>query len=98
MKRLYIRILTAVSVCIMALSCNPDKAQQSHYLANRAPLAETAFLELPLGTVKAGGWLQDQLERQRTGMTGHMDSIYVLVDGPRNAWLGGDGDCWEIGI
>lgn len=97
MKDLYIRILTAVSVCIVALSCSPDKAQQSHYLANRAPLAETAFLELPLGTIKAGGWLQDQLERQRTGMTGHMDSIYVLVDGPRNAWLGGDGDCWERG-
>ena len=82
---------------LSAVSCADKTGMAPHYLANRAPLAESAFLELPIGTIKAGGWLQEQLERQRTGMTGHMDSIYVLVDGPRNAWLGGDGDCWERG-
>ena len=32
-----------------------------------------------------------------TGMTGQMDTIYEQVMGPRNGWLGGDGDVWERG-
>ena len=30
-------------------------------------------------------------------MTGQMDTIYEQVMGPRNGWLGGDGDVWERG-
>jgi DUF1680 family protein len=30
-------------------------------------------------------------------MTGRLDSLYAPVVGPRNAWLGGDGDAWERG-
>lgn len=37
------------------------------------------------------------LELQRDGLTGHLDSIYELVCGPNNAWVGGQGDCWERG-
>lgn len=37
------------------------------------------------------------MKRMVTGMTGHMDSIYTRVMGPRNGWLGGDGDVWERG-
>ena len=32
-----------------------------------------------------------------SGMTGNLDSIYEKVVGPRNGWLGGDGDGWERG-
>lgn len=89
-------IFLAACASLLAISCSTEDVQ-SHYLSNREPLAPTAYLELPIGAIKAGGWLQDQLERQRSGLTGHMDSVYVQVDGPRNGWLGGDGDCWERG-
>jgi uncharacterized protein len=64
---------------------------------NRAPLAPRAYLELPLGSITPAGWLRDQLERQAKGMTGHLDERYAQVVGPRNGWLGGDGDGWERG-
>lgn len=55
------------------------------------------YKELPLGSIKADGWLLEQLQRQANGLTGHLDEIYSEVMGPSNAWLGGDGDAWERG-
>lgn len=72
-------------------------AAAQDYIANRAPLLESRYMELPLGDIKAEGWLQLQLEAQRTGLTGHLDEYYPNVVGKRNAWLGGDGDAWERG-
>ncbi len=60
-------------------------------------LIDKPYSELPLGTVQAEGWLKEQLQRAADGMTGHLDTLYPEVCGPRNAWLGGDGDCWERG-
>lgn len=65
------------------------------YGNNRAPLAPKAYVELPLGAIRAQGWLLEMLERQRAGATGQMDRLYPEVMGPRNGWLGGDGDQWE---
>jgi hypothetical protein len=64
---------------------------------NRAPLAPKAYVELPLGAIKPRGWLLEMLRRQRDGATGRMDALYPQVMGPRNGWLGGDGDQWERG-
>ena len=68
-----------------------------NYPNNRYPLASKPYIELPIGDVKPAGWLKIQMERMCTGMTGHLDSIYTKVMGPRNGWLGGDGDVWERG-
>lgn len=62
-----------------------------------APLQPRPYAELPIGAVKPAGWLNEQLVRMRDGMTGHLDSLYPQVMGPRNGWLGGDGDVWERG-
>ncbi|MGM9759875.1 MAG: beta-L-arabinofuranosidase domain-containing protein [Parabacteroides sp.] len=70
---------------------------ESGYRNNRAPLLPKSYLELPIGAIHAEGWMQDQLERMRDGMTGHLDKVYAHVMGPRNGWLGGDGDVWERG-
>jgi len=70
---------------------------QPLYQNNRLPLIEKPYMELPLGSIKAEGWLNDQLVRQKNGLTGHLDSAYSLVMGKRNGWLGGDGDVWERG-
>ncbi len=88
---------------VLALFSNSVVAQQtgkpeaSNYLNNRAPLISKPFIELPLGAISPEGWLKDQLIKQKNGMTGHLDEIYEKVMGPRNGWLGGDGDAWERG-
>jgi len=88
---------------ILLAGCNhrenkiAEPMMQTSYLQNRSPLKPKPYLELPLGTIKPNGWLLDQLERMRDGMTGHLDEIYPEVMRPRNGWLGGDGDGWERG-
>ena len=72
-------------------------AQQAQYPNNRYPLAQKPYMQLPLGSIKARGWLHDMLVRQKDGATSRMDELYPEVMGPRNGWLGGDGDQWERG-
>ncbi|MBQ0114875.1 MAG: glycoside hydrolase family 127 protein [Bacteroidales bacterium] len=67
------------------------------YTFNRQPLQVKPYAELPLGSIKAKGWLQEMLHRQVTGATSQMDKLYPQVMGERNGWLGGDGDQWERG-
>lgn len=64
---------------------------------NRTPLESSRFAALPIGSVKADGWLLEQLRLQAEGLTGSLDEVYPQVAGPDNAWLGGDGDAWERG-
>jgi DUF1680 family protein len=73
----------------------PDDSM--NYQSNRPPLRMNPFIELPIGTIKPEGWLEEQLVRMAEGMTGHLDEQYDLVLGDRNGWLGGDGDGWERG-
>lgn len=72
-------------------------AAQPAPVFNRAPLAGTEYAALPIGAVAPEGWLLDQLQRMRDGLTGHLDEVYANCVGDRNAWLGGDGDTWERG-
>ncbi|MBN1996833.1 glycoside hydrolase family 127 protein [candidate division KSB1 bacterium] len=67
------------------------------YTSNRPPLLPAPYTELPLGAIRAQGWLLEQLKTQAQGLTGHLDEVYEEVCGPRNGWLGGDGDGWERG-
>lgn len=72
-------------------------AQNTNYVVNKAPLVETPFTALPLGSVKAEGWILKQLELQKTGATGNAETLYAQNDnlGPGNNWLGGTTDSWE---
>ncbi len=87
-----------ISLLIMSC-CTPDSSKDSvsNYLQNRPPLLQKPYLELPIGSIHAEGWLLEQLEIMKTGLTGHLDSAYKEVVGARNGWLGGDGDGWERG-
>lgn len=65
--------------------------------AGDAQSVSRKYEELPLGDVRAEGWLKEMLVRQRDGITADLDRTYPQVMGERNGWLGGDGDQWERG-
>lgn len=90
-------ILFGAAVAAMVFNPVVAVGQGALYLNNREPLLVKPYMELPLGAVKAQGWLEDQLVRMKNGMTGNLDVLYEKVMGPRNGWLGGDGDVWERG-
>ena len=99
------KIVLILLLILVFTSCNQNKktedaindTSKSIYLQNRAPLQVKPYLELPLGAIKPEGWLLEQLENMKTGLTGNLDKIYPEVIGKRNGWLGGDGDGWERG-
>lgn len=74
----------------------PAAAAAMPYVPNREPLAPTAFLKLPIGCIRARGWMAEQLRLQSKGLTGHLDRLFADV-GPSSAWLGGNGENWERG-
>lgn len=54
------------------------------------------FTGLPLGAVRATGWLAEQLALQASGLTGALEEQWADV-GLGSAWLGGAGEDWERG-
>jgi DUF1680 family protein len=93
-------MLIRIQFLVLVLSAAASGAAASDHpdpRFNRAPLAPVPYAELPLGAIEPRGWLLDELRRMAAGMTGHLDEWYPEVAGPRNAWLGGDGDTWERG-
>jgi len=97
MNRLTPALLTWLAAACFLHAAEPGSSHPQVPLQNRAPLQLRPFLDLPLGVIEPRGWLRLQLERQRDGMTGHLDERYEAIVGPRNGWLGGDGDGWERG-
>ncbi len=98
------RTLFLILTLLIVISCDQESRENTNknnsgsiYTSNRKPLKENPFLLLPLGSVRAEGWLHDMLLRQKNGSTGNLDKLYPLVMGSNNGWLGGDGDQWERG-
>ncbi|GAA3995052.1 glycoside hydrolase family 127 protein [Mucilaginibacter dorajii] len=63
----------------------------ANYINNRAPLQREYFEKLPIGSIKAGGWLKKALELQRDGLTGNLGEISVWLSKTNNAWLNKEG-------
>ena len=98
MNKLTTFLLASLASVAMAQAGNESlDAVSGNYRNNRQPLLQKEYIELPLGAIKAEGWMQEQLLRMKNGMTGNLDRIYEPVMGSRNGWLGGDGDVWERG-
>lgn len=89
------RTLSILLICL--LSCLSLQSGNKFYVANQKPLVKQPYVQLPLGAIRPQGMLLEMLYRQRDGLTGCMDSIYSVVCGERNGWLGGTGDGWERG-
>ena len=66
------RILPVVALVLITACSQPGKVTDEHPLQNRYPLTPKKYMELPLGTIHPDGWLLQQLELMRDGMTGHL--------------------------
>lgn len=64
--------------------------------ASLQALEPPAYEPLPLGSIKARGWLLRQLEIQAGGLSGRLDEFWPSL-GPDSGWLGGKGESWERG-
>jgi DUF1680 family protein len=89
--------LSVGTIPVATAEKNVSPSTTANYINNRYPLLTKPYMELPIGAIKPSGWLEEQMNRMRTGMTGHLDQTYEAVMGQRNGWLGGDGDVWERG-
>jgi hypothetical protein len=93
-------LLKTLLICLALSSSAQEKPKQaptSDAASTKQVLRQNPYIELPLGAIRAEGWLKEMLIRQKTGATGNLDQLYPSVMGPRNGWLGGDGDQWERG-
>ena len=61
------------------------------YAANRAPLQPSPLVKLPVGAVRAQGWLLKTLQLQADGFHGHLTEISTFLRKENNAWLSRDG-------
>jgi virulence-associated protein VagC len=87
--------LLILFTCLLIFSgCGRQKVN-TNYKGNPEPLLRNAYIKLPLGTVKPGGWLKSQLEAQAAGLSGNLDDFWP--DLVNSSWRGGNGEAWERG-
>ena len=71
-------------------------ATSTLYVNNRSPLRPNVFIKLPLGSVKARGWVGEMLRRESEGLAGRLGEISDWLDKKGNAWLEeGGSHGWE---
>ena len=65
-KQIYMKShFKSVSIAFSLIISLGLNAENPNYINNKAPLAQTPFTALPVGAVKAEGWLLTQLELQK---------------------------------
>ncbi|MCU4164430.1 beta-L-arabinofuranosidase domain-containing protein [Carboxylicivirga caseinilyticus] len=94
MKFLFSKLLFLLVASLNVIHVN---SQNNNYITNQSPLIDVPFYALPLGSIKADGWLLKQLELQKDGLTGYSETLYRSADdlGAGCDWLGGTGNSWE---
>lgn len=94
MKKISAFTIIFLLVCLSSFS---KEKRNSHYITNQDPLIVQPYTAFPIGAIQAEGFLLEMLKTQRDGLTGNLDSVYSIVCGNNNGWLGGTGDGWERG-
>jgi hypothetical protein len=74
------------SVVMDARPSEGDAAVARPLSPNRAPLAPSKYLKLPLGAIKPRGWLQGALRVQADGLAGHIDEFWDPIK--TSGWKG----------
>jgi hypothetical protein len=71
---------------VRSVSSPPLDRSTTLYPTNRAPLAKSPFVKLPIGAITPKGWLGGQLELMKTGMTGQLEQISPWCKFETSAW------------
>lgn len=82
-----LRLLSAVTVVERPDPSSPNQ----FYVGNRAPLAPSPWIKLPLRAIQPRGWLRKQLELQSAGFHGRLGEISRFLKKEGNAWLNREG-------
>lgn len=61
------------------------------YPFNRAPLNANTYARLPIGSIEPKGWLRNQLEIERQGMTGRLKEVSPWLRFETSAWADKEG-------
>jgi len=72
----------------------PTLAVNRFYVSNRAPLAPSPLVKLPIGSIAAKGWLLSQLQLMRDGLTGHLPELSRFLK-EDSGWITLKGRGWE---
>ena len=70
----------------------PPAAVDGLYPANRPPLEPVPLVKLPLGSIRAGGWLLSELRNMRDGFSGHLTEISKWCRYGGSAWVSPSGE------
>ncbi|KFY78878.1 hypothetical protein V499_02053 [Pseudogymnoascus sp. VKM F-103] len=80
---------------VLLLCFSPGLLAMENQEANQTKrLIPPKFDNFPLGSIRASGWLKDQLELSANGLGGHLFNFYRYV--ARSTWLGGDFEYSEL--
>jgi hypothetical protein len=64
----------------------PTNGGSKLYVSNKAPLAPSPLIRLPIGSITPRGWIRHQLELEADGMMGHLEEISPWCKFEGNAW------------
>ncbi len=80
------------SVETYTLRVPPTETKNPYYVSNRPPLQPNPLIPLPVGSIRARGWLLTQLQLMRDGMTGHLPELSEWCKKEGSAWMSPEGE------
>src|SRR5258706_12561789 len=81
--------LSSNALAAIPLDSEASWPASANYPNNRAPLRQSRYVKLPLGSGRPSGWLLAQSTVQKNGLTSHLDEVWNIVD--ESAWKGDAG-------
>jgi hypothetical protein len=85
------------AVIILFVILGVASGENRFYTSNRAPLAPSPLVKLPIGAIRPEGWLRHQLQLEAVGFSGRLSEISRFCKYDGNGWVTpGSGDRgWE---